>query len=70
MEWEGQTERKEEREIGHTQCTPLPESPLYVYLPKSSPFVILSALVGMIWLSVYVEPESSLQVLQWLDNDC
>lgn len=44
----------------------IPESPLYVYFPRSSPWVIFRFALGMIWLRVYVPPESCLQVLQWL----
>ena len=36
-------------------------------LPRSDPpLVMLSAALGMIWLSVKVEPESVLHVSQWL----
>jgi hypothetical protein len=46
----------------------IPESPLYVYFPRSSPWVIFRFALGMIWLRVYVPPESCLQVLQWLNH--
>jgi hypothetical protein len=45
---------KKERVFGRlTQCTPFPESPLYVYLPKLSlPFVMFRLEAGIIWLRV------------------